>query len=80
MPFAYADYLSVDISNVQAVSTDDEEINEEGAYVIPVIVPASQVAELLANYTPTSGTSPSVTYSRPLARTILDALKKKSEE
>jgi len=40
----------------------------------------SEVAELLANYDPTSGTSPSVTYSRPLSRAILDAIKRHEDE
>jgi hypothetical protein len=44
--------------------------------VIPVIIPNDQIAELLANYDPSSSTSPTVTYSRPLARCILDALKR----
>jgi len=76
---AHADYSQV---AVQAISSQDEngqDFSEDG-YVIPVIVPASEVAELLLNYDPTSSTSPTVAYSRPLSRVILDALKRYVEE
>ena len=35
----------------------------------------AEMAELLANYDPTSGTSPSVAYCRTTVREILDAVK-----
>lgn len=79
MAHAHADYSQV---AVQAISSKDEngqDFSEEG-YVIPVIVPASEVAELLLNYDPASSTSPTVAYSRPLSRVILDALKRYVEE
>jgi len=44
-----------------------------------VVVPLSQVGELLGAYDPASSTSPVVAYSRPLARVILDALKQAAE-
>lgn len=80
MSFSYADYPATRVESVQTTDSADGEVNEDGAYIVPVIIPAAQVAELLANYDPSSGTSPSVTYSRPLARSILDALKRKVEE
>jgi hypothetical protein len=47
---------------------------------VPVLIPLAEVQELLQNYDPASGTSPSVTYSRPLSRVILDAIKRAEEE
>ena len=80
MAHSYSDYCSIRMESVQTKGADDGSVDEVEAYIIPIVIPASEVAELLANYDPSSGTSPSVTYSRPLARTILDALKRKVEE
>ena len=75
----FADYLQVSFADI---STQDEHGADAEAtgFIIPVIVPAELVGELLANYDPASGTSPGVTYSRPLSRVILDALKRAAEE
>lgn len=35
----------------------------------------AEMSDLLANYDPASGTSPSVTYCRPIVRAMLDAVK-----
>jgi hypothetical protein len=42
--------------------------------LVVVAVSSSEVASLLASYSPSSSTSPSATISRDLARVILDAL------
>ncbi len=47
---------------------------------IRVVVPEESIEELLGAYDPSSSTSPSVGYSRPLSRAILDALKMYIEE
>lgn len=75
----HCDYQQVRESGVTVEDTDGTQINTEG-FIIPIIIPLSEVGELLANYDPASGTSPSVTYSRPLSRAILDALRRKVEE
>ena len=75
----HCDYRQVRESGVTVEDTDGTQIDTEG-FIIPIIIPLSQVGELLANYDPASETSPSVTYSRPLSRAILDALKRKVEE
>jgi hypothetical protein len=44
------------------------------ALLVTIAISPSEVATLLASYTPASSTSPSSTVSRTLARVILDAL------
>lgn len=75
----HCDYQQVRESGVTVEDTDGTQIDTEG-FIIPIIIPLSEVAELLANYDPASSTSPLVAYSRPLSRAILDALKRKVEE
>ena len=79
MSHYHCDYRQVRESGVTVEDTDGTKIDTEG-FIIPIIIPLSEVAELLANYDPTSSTSPLVAYSRPLSRAILDALKRKVEE
>jgi hypothetical protein len=76
---SHADYQQVKYETVSCEDTDGTQVEVE-AFVIPVVIPVSEVGELLANYDPASGTSPGVTFSRPLSRTILDALRRKVEE
>jgi hypothetical protein len=76
---SHADYQQVKFETVMCEDTDGTQVEVE-AFVIPVIIPVSEVGELLASYDPSSGTSPGVTVSRPLSRTILDALRRKTEE
>jgi hypothetical protein len=47
----------------------------EAGWTVIVTYTDAEMADLLANYDPASGTSPSVTYCRPTVRTILDAVK-----
>ena len=79
MPYSYADYQQVSREGITSIDESGAEFSAEGV-VIPVIVPTSEIAELLLNYDPTSSTSPTVAYSRPLSRVILDALKRYIEE
>lgn len=79
MSHAYADYNQISVQQLQIEDEHGNTVEQEG-FVIPVVIPLSEVGELLANYDPTSGTSPGVTYSRPLSRVLLDALRRKTEE
>jgi len=47
----------------------------EPGWIITVTYTDAEMAELLANYDPASGASPSVTYCRPTVRAMLDAVK-----
>jgi len=78
MTYSYADQTQIQTVNVSIIDEHDARADVSGV-MIPVIIPADVVAELLANYDDTSSTSPVVAYSRPLARTLLDALKRFSE-
>lgn len=78
MAFAHADTQQVSVETITSVNEQGLAFSEEG-FVIPVVVPLSQVGELLGAYDPASSTSPVVAYSRPLARVILDALKQAAE-
>ena len=71
-------YDQIQRTEATVLNTKDERVDEE-VYVIPILIPVSEVAELLANYDPASSTSPLVAYSRPLARAIMDALKRAVE-
>ncbi len=79
MSHYYCDYDQVRRVDVNILHTDGTGVDEE-ASVVPIVIPVSEVAELLQNYDPASGTSPSVTYSRPLSRAILDAIKRHEDE
>lgn len=54
------------------VFNEQDEFSE--GYTITATLTESEVQELLANYDSNSGTSPSVSFCRPLARAILDSL------
>ena len=74
------DYTQIVRGTVSCESTEGEYIAEKDCYIIPVVIDAEEVPELLAQYDPESGTSPFVSVARPLARVILDALLRKSQE
>jgi len=78
MSFMHADFTQVSTQHVMGEDTDGTAIDAE-CVVIPVLIPLDQIEELLANYDPSSHTSPLVAYSRPMARVILDALKRYQE-
>ena len=78
MAYAYADTKAVQVLTTSTTDEHGNAIDVEG-FVIPIIVPLSEVGELLGAYDPASSTSPVVAYSRPQARVILDALKQAAE-
>ena len=74
------DYQLVQRVSISCESTDGQNVEVQDGYVIPVIISSEEVEFLLAEYNPESVTSPPVSVSRPLAKLILDALKRKTEE
>lgn len=78
MSYAYADWPGVTQASISTEDSDGTAVDAE-CVMIPVLIPVDQVEELLANYDPSSHTSPLVAYSRPMARVILDALKRYHE-
>ena len=69
----------------QSLFISGEDINDESienleCVAITINIPEDEIADLLAEYDPQSGVSPKVAEARPIARTILDALKKHVEE
>ena len=72
---------NTDGTRVQStIEIDNEDYKIKDFYCIPILISSEEVESLLEEYDPESGTSPSVSVSRPLARLILDALKRKTEE
>ena len=70
------DYQQVRESIFTVENSDGMQVVDLEAFCIPVLIPISLVGELMANYDPTSSTSPTVAYSRPISRAVLDALKR----
>ena len=70
------DYSQIQQGQFTVENSDGVETNDLDAFLIPVLIPISMVGELMANYDPSSSTSPLVAYSRPIARAVLDALKR----
>jgi len=76
MSCAYIDFTAIIKLGISAINDKEEYFNVDEAYQIPIIIPLSEVEELLLNYDPNSATSPSAADSRVIARIVLDALKK----
>ena len=70
------DYAQIQQGQFTVENSDGVETADLDAFLIPVLIPISMVGELMANYDPASSTSPLVAYSRPIARAVLDALKR----
>ncbi len=70
------DYESIVQTSYDVTTTDGTRTGELEAFCIPVLIPISMVGELMAAYDPSSSTSPTVQYSRPISRAVLDALKR----
>ena len=70
------DYAQIQQGQFTVENSDGVETADLDAFLIPVLIPISMVGELMANYDPSSSTSPLVAYSRPIARAVLDALKR----
>ena len=47
----------------------------EAGWTVTVTYTDAEMADLLANYDPSTGASPGVTYCRPTVRAVLDAVK-----
>tara|TARA_R100001510_G_scaffold57108_1_gene64161 strand:+ start:668 stop:898 length:231 start_codon:yes stop_codon:yes gene_type:complete len=73
------DYQSVRQIQIAGEGTDGTSFEGSGI-VIPVLVVDSEIATLLSAYDSSNQYSPSAADSRAIARILLDALKKKSEE
>tara|TARA_R100001463_G_scaffold35008_3_gene76598 strand:- start:19907 stop:20137 length:231 start_codon:yes stop_codon:yes gene_type:complete len=73
------DWLSVRQIQIAGEDTSGTSFEASGI-VIPVLVPDSEVAAALSSYDASNQYSPSAADSRAIARIVLDALKKKSEE
>lgn len=74
------DYGQAKRANPYCEATDGSEYDGDECWVIPVLVPVEGVPDLLASYDPEDASSPSEETSRTLARVILDALMRKSQE
>ena len=79
MPQIHVDQEQAVVESVAATDTDGSEIDTEG-FVIPVIIPLSEVGPWLALYDPAGSSSPSAANSRVIARAVLDALIAASQE
>ncbi len=78
---ANVDYTQVQsMSDIEATDTDGSIFSGQDIIVVPFIIDRAEAIALLAEYNPDSGTSPLVANARPIARTILDALKRLVEE
>lgn len=77
---ATVDYGQMQKAAPYCEATDGGEYDGDECWVIPVLIPVDGVAELLAAYDPQRSTSPLVAVARPLARVILDALLRKSQD
>lgn len=75
------DQTAVTVQSIDSSDATGAPFSEEG-FVIPVVIPLSEMGTYLdpAFYDPASGTSPSATNSRAIARVVLDALKKAAEQ
>lgn len=78
MPSIHIDFDQVIIESIASMDTDGSELVET-AFVIPVIIPLSDVGPWLALYDETSGTSPTAANSRVIARAVLAALQAAAE-
>lgn len=78
MAHLIADQDAVTVQGITAVDATGAPFSEEG-FVVPVVIPLSEVGALLGAYDPASSTSPSAADSRKIARVVMDALKKAAE-
>lgn len=65
--------LSVNEAVVSGTAVDGQSIDME-AVDVQLLIKSEDLSYLLANYDPSSGTSPSVTIVREMARAVLDAI------
>jgi len=67
------DQTAVTVQSVSSTDASGAPFAEEG-FIIPVVIPLSEVGDWLAAYDPASSTSPTAADSRKIARAVLDAL------
>lgn len=72
----FIDYPSVVQQDIATEDTADASQEARDAWVIPLVIPEEDVSTLLAQYDPSSASSPNAANSRILARLIMDALVK----
>lgn len=76
MPDIYCDYTQTSRASVTAFDTSGAPFDADDAVVFHIVVPGRSIETLMSQYNPESGTSPLVATARPLARVILDALRR----
>lgn len=79
MPDIHIDYLAVEQGGRGSEDTDGTSW-EADILAIPVCIPVEDINDWLAAYDPDSEQSPSAADSRKIARAVLDALKRASEQ
>ena len=72
----FVDYPSVSSANIQTENTEGAAVGSGSAWTIPLVIPDTEVAELISEYDPSASASPSAANSRIIARLIMDALLK----
>ena len=73
------DYSQTHDEMSSGLTTEGMDFEIEGV-AVRIVVSDDEIAQLLSDYDPTDPTSPDVTTSREIARVVLDALKRHSEE
>jgi len=66
--------ISVDKTQVQKITVSLEDGTSVEAYVIPVVVPLSEVPQHMANYDSDSSTHPIASQAKPIAKVVLDTI------
>jgi len=79
MPAVNIDFEQVTECTLDAADTDGALVAAD-VVVIPVAIPVTAVADWLALYDPSSGTSPAAADGRVIARAVLDALSRWNTE
>jgi hypothetical protein len=72
-----ADFELVVKESISSSSEDGSEIEGEH-WVVPVLIPVSEVAALLADYDHQNGNHPLAVTAKPIAKSVLEALRLKS--
>ena len=78
MPAIHVDQNQITTANVSLEDTDGSNVDTE-AFIIPVVIPLSEVGSWFGLYDSASSTSPAAADGRVIARAVLDALKAAAE-
>lgn len=79
MPNVYVDQSQVTFESVSFIDTDGSTV-EAMAFVVPVVIPLSEVPGWENAYDPASSSSPLAADSRVIARAVLDGMNMAAEE